>query len=363
VNKEKHNSTLNENKRLQVFAELVQLYPDKEVYIKQYAQLLLAAGKTTTATEMLQRLYQLLIQKGDVTQADALTRQFPIIGRIQKNERHLGDIQSLLPASLRKKLWLKLHRKRLREGQHLIRHGETGDSLYLVCEGELAEFSHDAQGKPILLNLIGAGDVVGENKLFNPGSYTSDIAANKHSVVVKLPRKKMIAALHDNPALKTALQRKADQRHLVATISSSPLLQTIPLHLRRHLAKHGFIQEYGVGNTIHTSGEQLQHVDLIVQGEACYQLQGANITRQLKPLKPGALIGETAAVRGSGCPADVVTHHGVSIFHMPYAIFVNVVEAYPPLKNSLSAYAAEQRAKLMQKLNELQTQELQQQQH
>lgn len=363
MNTKKHNTTAHQDKQLLVYAELVQLYPDKEVYIKQYAQLLLAAGKTSTATEILQHLHQLLLQKGDISQADALTNQFPIIGRIRKTESHSDNIQALLPASLRNKLWLKLHRKRLREGQHLFHHGETSDTLYLVCEGELAEFSRDEQGKPILLNLISPGDVVFEDKLFKPGACKTDIVANKSSVIVKLPRKKMTAALLDNPALKTTLQRKADQRDMVASVSTSPLLQTIPLHMRRHLAKHGFLQQYTAGTTIYKSGEQLQYVDMIVHGEACYQLQGADLVRELKPLKPGALIGETAAVRGSGCPADVVTYHGVLIFHMPYDIFINVIEAYPPLKNSLTAYAAEQRAKLMRTLNELQTQELKKHKH
>ena len=261
---------------------------------------------------------------------------------------------------MRSNLWLQLRRKRLREGQHLLRQGDTGDTLYLVCEGELAEFSHDEQGKALLLDLIGPGDVVCEDKLFKPGIHKSDIAANQRSIVVKLPRKKMTAALQDNPALKTALLRKTEQRRMLVAISACPILQTIPLQLRRQLATRGHMQQYAAGVTIHRAGEQLKHVDLIVHGEACYQLQEHGLIKELKPLKPGALIGETAAVRGSGCPADTVTYHGVSIFHMPYALFVSVVEAFPPLKNSLASYAAKQRALLMHKLNELQTQELNQ---
>jgi len=355
---EKHDTTSQKDKQLLVYADLVELYPDKEDYIKRYAQLLLAAGKTATATEMLRRLHQLLLQKGEVNQADALTKQFPVIGHVRKAGTDIDDIRPLLPAAMRSNLWLKLHCKRLREGQHLLHHGEKGDTLYLVCEGELAEFSRDDDGKPLLLDLIGPGDVVCEDRLFKPGVHKHDIAANKSSVVAKLPRKKMTAALLDNPALNIALQRKAEHRRMIAAISACPVLQTIPLHMRRHLASHGYIQHYAAGVTIHKAGEQLQYVDMIVHGEACYQLQEEGLIKELKPLKPGALIGETAAVRGSGCPADMVTYHGVSVFHMPYTVFVNVVEAYPPLKNSLTAYAEKQRTLLMRKLNELQTQEL-----
>ena len=352
----------NHSKQLQVYADLVQLYPDNEAYIKQYAELLLAENKVATATELLRHLYSLLLKKGETGQADALVKQFPIIGRVRTSNKRQEDIQALLPASMRNRLWQKLHQKRLREGQHLLHHGETGDTCYLVCQGELAEFSSDANGKPIMLNLAGPGDVVAEDKLFKPGALKSDIVANKSSIIIKLPRKKLTAALVADPILKTALQRKADLRRMVAMISSSEVLQTIPLDMRRHLAKKSYIRQYEAGSMVHKSGEKLDHIDLIIHGEACYQLTGDGMVKELKSLKPGALIGETAAVRNSGCPADMVTHHGVGIIHIPYAIFINVVEAYPPLQKSLTAYAEEQRTRLMRKLNELQTQEFNQQQ-
>ncbi|MDQ6996667.1 MAG: cyclic nucleotide-binding domain-containing protein [Mariprofundus sp.] len=356
----KHTSPLNNRKQLQVYADLVQLYPDNEAYLKPYAELLLVEGKVATATEILRHLYSLWLKKGETSQADALVKEFPIIGRIRSSNQHQDDIQDFLPAVMRNQLWLRLHRIRLREGQHLLHYGEAGDSCYLVCEGELAEFGRGMHDKPIMLNLIGQREVVAEDKLLKPGIHKSDIIANKKSVVVKLPRKRMTAALLANPALKTILQRKADLRHMVSIISSSPVLQTIPLDMRRHLAEKSYIQQYASGSVIHKSGEQLNHVDLIVHGEACYQWNGSNIVKKLKSLKPGALIGETAAIHDSGCPADMVTHHGVGIVHIPYAVFINVVEAYPPLRTSLTAYAEEQRTQLMRKLNELQTQELNQ---
>jgi len=360
MNNEQNKAPVNNGKQLQVYADLVQLYPDNAAYLKPYAELLLAEGKIATATEILRHLYHLMLKMKEVSQADALVKQFPIIGRVRSPDRPQDDIQRLLPAAMHNRLWLRLHQKRLREGQHLLHHGEAGDSCYLVCEGELAEFGRGAHDKPIMLNLIGQGDVVAEDKLLKPGIYKSDIIANKNSIVVKLPRKKMTAALLANPTLKTALQRKADLQRMVSMISSSPILQTIPLDMRRHLAGKSYIQQYGPGSIIHKSGEQLKHVDLIVHGEACYQWQGADMVKELKSLKPGALIGETTAVRNSGCPADMVSHHGVGIVHISYAVFINVVEAYPPLRTSLTAYAEEQRAQLMSRLNELQTQKFNQ---
>ena len=345
----------NPNKKLQVYADLVHLYPDNEAYIKQYAELLLAENKVATATELLRHLYSLLLKKGETGQADALVKQYPIIGRVRTSKQLQEDMQTLLPASMRNRLWQKLHQKRLREGQHLLHHGETGDTCYLVYEGELAEFSSDANRKPVMLNLAGPGDVVAVDKFFKPGAHQSDIVANKSSIIIKLPRKQLTKALVADPTLKTALQRKADFRRMVAMISTSELLQTIPLDMRRHLAEKSYIGQYEAGSLVYKSGEKSDHIDLIIHGEACYQLTVDGMVKELQALKPGALVGEIAVVRNSGCPADMVTHHGVGIIHIPYAVFINVNEAYPRLQKSLTAYAEEQRTRLMRKLNELQS--------
>ncbi len=343
---------------LNVYADLVDLYPDNAHYIQQYAELLIAMNKMTTGTDMLRRLHSQLLKDHEPGKADALIKQYPAIGRMRESKQGSENIQALLPASMRNRLWLRLHQKRLREGQYLFHHGEMLDTLYLVCAGELAEFSNGADGTPVLLNLIQAGDIVAENKLLHAGSQQSDIVANKASIVVKLPRKKMIQALVDSPLLKKIIARKVEHRHRVRLISSSPLLQTIPLDMRQHLACESYIESYGAATTIHKAGEKLNHVDLIVDGEAHFHWRSSDASKHLSSLKPGALIGETAIIHNSGCPADLLTPAGVTILHISYAAFLTTLEAYPPLRKKLTAYTETQRSQLMAKLNELQTQEM-----
>ena len=343
---------------LKVYADLVQLYPENINYIRQYAKLLLKMDQLATGTEMLRHLHSQWLKNGEPGKADALAKQYPMIGRIRESVRSAENIQPLLPAIMQNRLWLRLHRKRLREGQHLFHSGDRLDSLYLVCEGELAEFSEAADGTPILLNLIQAGDVVAENALLNTEPQPSDVVANKPSIVIKLPRKKMMVELRNSPELVKYLERKIAHRHVMRCISASPVLQIIPLDMRQHLAEDSHIQTYPQATTIHNAGETLSHVDLIIQGEAQYQLHDRNSIKQLERLKPGALIGESAAVHDTGCPADMVTQSDVTMLHIAYAAFINVVEAYPPLRQKLTAYTEAQRLQLMRRVNELQTQEL-----
>lgn len=343
---------------LKVYADMVKLSPDNPVYIKQYAELLLELDKEASGLDMLRHLHDLLLNNNELRKADALTRQHPKIGRVREPQHWQEDIQALLPAFVRNRLWLKLYQQSLREGQHLFHCGDKLNTLYLVCKGELAEFSKGVDGTPVLLNLIQPGDVVAENKLLNAGRHNSDVVANKRSIVVKLPRKKMMEALLTTPVLEKVLERKVERRRLIRLISESPILQVLPLAMRQHLAQDSYIQEYAGGTVIHKAGEKLDHIDLIVEGEAHYQLHNRGSLENLKALKPGEFFGESAAVHDMGCSADLVTETGVTIVHISYAAFINVAEAYPPLRKKLTAYSEAQRAQWMDKLNELETQQL-----
>ncbi|PIW47992.1 MAG: cyclic nucleotide-binding domain-containing protein [Zetaproteobacteria bacterium CG12_big_fil_rev_8_21_14_0_65_54_13] len=351
--------TLNAGNQLKVYADLVRLYPDNEAYLRQYADLLIEHGQLTTATEVLRHLYQLLLKDGAPGKADALSHQYPQIGRIRTDsmQEHLA-IETLLPSTMRNRLWQRLHTLRIKEGEHLVRKGDQTDALYLVHEGELAEFTSGEKNRPVLLNLIGAGDLVGENAVLQPGRYTAEIVANKDSVLIKLPSKKMAAALLKEPVLKNALQHKMDARNMVTWISLCPLLQDVPLDLRKHMASESSLRQYGAGIMIHKAGERLNHVDLIVRGTAGYLLENNGLIKRLKSLTPGSLVGATSAIHDNGCPADMVSDQSVDILHIPYGSFRSVTEAYPPLRKALLTYAERQQMLLMHSLNELQTQQL-----
>jgi len=343
---------------LKVYADLVLLYPDNTRYVKQYAELLLTMGQKTAAIDMLRQLHRLLLKNGQTGKADALIKYYPMIGVMRAPVHESERIQALLPSFIRNRLWLRMYQKRLREGQYLLHQGEMLDTFYLVCAGELAEFSSAADGEPILLNLIQAGDIVAEDKLLQVSVQQSDIVANKASIVVKLPRKKMMQALLESSLLKKIVLRKMAQRRLLRLISSSPVLQTLPLDMRQQLVRDSCIESYPPGTTLYNAGEKLNHVDLVIEGGADFHWHDQYAVKSLSSLKPGALIGESAVIHHSGCPADLFTPNGVTMLHIAYAAFLNILEAYPPLRKKITDYTEAQRSQLMSKLNELQTQQL-----
>jgi len=342
-------------KDLEVYADLVSLYPENETYLRRYADLLIQAGQITTATEILRRLHALLLKSNNPRKAEALAREFPQIGRIVSfkedgDEKTLVDI---LSEDMVGKLWLKMNQKRIREGHHLFHKGEHGDTLYLVIKGELAACVPTGDGKVVLLNMVGEGDIVGEGSFLNPGPRNADVVANRDSIVVELPRNKTIAYLAEHPDLEKELNIKAQFRYMTGLLSINPLLQCLPLDMRQYMAKEAKTEHYASGTVIHKAGEELTAVDMLVQGKACYQMHAKSDSQILYWLPVGELVGDTSAVRKSTCPAMLVAKTDVLMAHVPYAAFKNVVEAYPPLRESLFRHAHKQRERIMLEVSKL----------
>ena len=71
-------------------------------------------------------------------------------------------------------------------GQTIIRHGDWGDSLYVVLEGKIRVFTHDHRGKDVTLQLLGENSFFGEGPLLTGRPHTSTFEAVEETLLCKL---------------------------------------------------------------------------------------------------------------------------------------------------------------------------------
>lgn len=72
-----------------------------------------------------------------------------------------------------------------RNWSEIVKQGDPGDAMYLVLEGEL-RVRLMIGGKETILAQLGAGEFFGEMALFDRGSRSADVVANKDSVLLKI---------------------------------------------------------------------------------------------------------------------------------------------------------------------------------
>ncbi|MDX8404267.1 MAG: cyclic nucleotide-binding domain-containing protein, partial [Mariprofundaceae bacterium] len=206
----------------------------------------------------------------------------------------------------------------------------------------------------VLLNLIGPDDVVGEACFLNPGTRSADVVANKDSVIVEIPRSKLINYLIENPGAEKLLEEKADFRQFTSMLSINDLLQDIPLDMRKYMAGTTKTERYKPNTLIRQAGQEMDAVDMLIWGEASYMMRNKKDAYvRLGRYKVNELVGDTSALRKATCPADIVAASEVLMAHIPLSSFTNVVEAYPPFKEKLIRHAQKQRAKIMQMVTRL----------
>jgi len=83
---------------------------------------------------------------------------------------------------------------------HIVRKGEHGDAMYIVLEGELRALAM-VDGKESALATIAVGETFGEISLIDQGPRSSDVVANRDSVLLKFSSVAFDQLLREAPAL------------------------------------------------------------------------------------------------------------------------------------------------------------------
>ena len=92
-------------------------------------------------------------------------------------------------------------RRRLAAGEILFEQGDQGDSLFAVISGELEVSVTSAGGKKLGLDMMHAGELLGEIAFFAPGPRTATLTATKPTEVWGLRNEDVHDALRAQPDL------------------------------------------------------------------------------------------------------------------------------------------------------------------
>ena len=87
------------------------------------------------------------------------------------------------------------------EGAVIFRKGDEASGLYVVIRGRVKISSGSRDGREVVLNLLGPGEVFGEIALLDGGERTAEAAACEPVRVLVFDRAPLIALLEASPAL------------------------------------------------------------------------------------------------------------------------------------------------------------------
>ena len=83
----------------------------------------------------------------------------------------------------------------------VIVEGQTGDSMYLVLEGQLRVYSKQRNGEMIFLRLLEVGDAFGEIALLNHAVRAASVEATRESRLIKISAASLERLMAEQPSL------------------------------------------------------------------------------------------------------------------------------------------------------------------
>ncbi|MDQ6981270.1 MAG: cyclic nucleotide-binding domain-containing protein [Ghiorsea sp.] len=348
------------DKALDTYANLVEMYPDNESYLRRYAKMLQTLGREATATITLQHLHD-IIAKRSSKEAKDFAKEHPQIGRILLDDTAFEDhdkhaIAGKIIHELLSKVWLKLHQKKLKEGQAVCRAQDLSDTLTLIIEGNADAFAINNEGTRILVEHVGELDILGEHTYFKPSPIGIDVFVSSETAkVVEIPRKKVLAMISSNPHLEKMLKQRALFRIHVHTLARNDVFQSMPLKLTKYLARKLTIRHFAANTLIYDLKKAVHGIDIVIKGQVCYLAQNRNKEKvMLSPLPPLSIAGDTSLHGGETTSmAELAAKTDVSLAHISFDDLLNVSVAYPPLKEKLIQHADMQKVIMMQEISKL----------
>lgn len=125
--------------------------------------------------------------------------------------RHSAILRAVPPGD-REALMARFTARTFRAGETLVAEGDESEGLFLIASGSVRVTKPDADGEPLILAELGAGDVVGEIGVVLRRPATASVRAVHPTVAMELTRDGFAAAIRAHPTLLTELYALATER-------------------------------------------------------------------------------------------------------------------------------------------------------
>jgi CRP-like cAMP-binding protein len=99
-----------------------------------------------------------------------------------------------------------------RDGEQIIRQGDSGESMYVVQSGRVEVVQHGKDGSEQHLAYLEAGDFFGEMSIFEREVRSATVRSAGEARVLQIDRKTLLRRIHEDPLLAVNLLKTMSRR-------------------------------------------------------------------------------------------------------------------------------------------------------
>ena len=117
-----------------------------------------------------------------------------------------------LPEDILTALMQKVSERTLSKNEILFNKGDVGDSLFVIVEGRVKVVTHNEDGNEIVLNKVGAGEIIGEMALLDNEARSAGIVTLEKTSTLELKREDFMEILNGHPDLALSVIQNLSKR-------------------------------------------------------------------------------------------------------------------------------------------------------
>ena len=111
-----------------------------------------------------------------------------------------------------------------RDGEEIIRQGETGDCMYVIEEGR-AHVVVEQDGAEFLIRTAGPDDIVGEMALFENVTRCATVRASGDVRAITIDKETLLRQFHEDPSLAFRIVQTMSRRVRELTLQVAQLMR------------------------------------------------------------------------------------------------------------------------------------------
>jgi len=205
------------------------------------------------------------------------------------------------------KIYEKLRSVKIPNGVRICREGESGDSIFIIAQGEVEITKRNEQGEERLLARLGPGSFFGEFGYFTDSNRHASVEAVGDVELLEIEKAEMDQIIASYPPVKEVMLKFYKERVLENLLVMSPLTAILSVDDRAKLISKFQFQEFKQGESIVNEGDPGDAMFLIKSGRAEVTTIDPKDRRKLTlaRLGSGEFFGEVSLIKNKPRTATI----------------------------------------------------------
>jgi cAMP-dependent protein kinase regulator len=243
--------------------------------------------------------------------------------------------------------------KSLPKDTYICREGEPGDSLVIICRGEVGIYKQSFEGEERWLRSLREGDCFGEFGFFLDRKRHASVKSLTECEIIEVTREELEAIIKIHPRVKHVLEILFKNRVLDNLLALSPLFHTLSADNREEVLKRFRVLHIPEETVIFKGGDPPHCLYLIKSGEVEIFTQNRCEKRViLGKLGSGQLFGEIGVLFNTPRMAFAKTTRPTELLELSKAEFDDLLQRVPRLRSTAMEISSKRLVRMKEALSQ-----------